>query len=200
MDSLGSMDGAGRIVAGSPALVLGIDQIADERSVLPLRVFLTHELFHRFHSQVAGFSDDPGDRQAIWRTLWAEGLATYMSYRLTPDATINDALMLPSDLMTSAQPHLREIASDILSKLDAPDPTTYHRYFTYGDESVRRMGLPWRSGYYLGFLLARNLGESNSLGSLARMKGPALQAQLAVMLKSLIRDAASKDAAGARVQ
>jgi hypothetical protein len=43
-----------------PALVLDIDSIASEFSAKPLQlhVFLDREIFHRYHSQVSGFSDD----------------------------------------------------------------------------------------------------------------------------------------------
>jgi hypothetical protein len=141
MDTLGRLDGAGRQVAGRPALVLGIDQIAQERDVLPLPVFLAHELFHRYHSQISGFSDDPGERQAIWRALWAEGLATYVSYRLTPGATVDEALIAPRDLAARAQPQIRAISADLLAHLDQTDHATYQTYFTYGDPRVAARGL-----------------------------------------------------------
>ncbi len=175
MDSLGSFDGAGRRIDGVPALAFGIDQIAAEGDALRKRPFLAHELFHRYHDRSAHFSDDPGDRQAIWRTLWAEGLATYASYRLTPGATVDDALLAPRDLAAKAAPHLAEIAAGLLAHLDAPDSAAYRVYFTYGDPAVAKAGLPWRSGYYAGFLVARELGRKHSLQALAHMSGPALR-------------------------
>jgi hypothetical protein len=185
MDSLGRLDGAGRQVDGRPALVLGIDQIEQERDVLPLPVFLSHELFHRYHSQVSGFSDDPGEHQAIWRALWAEGLATYVSYRLTPGATVDAALIAPRDLTTRAQPRVGTIAADLLAHLDQVDHDVYQTYFTYGDPRVTARGLPWRSGYYLGFLVAQDLGRTRSLRELAAMRGPQLEAEIGRALARL---------------
>jgi hypothetical protein len=40
-----------------------------------LRILIDHELFHRYHYQVAKFSDDNAKREVISKTLWAEGLA-----------------------------------------------------------------------------------------------------------------------------
>jgi hypothetical protein len=77
------MDGAGRDVGGRPSLVFGVDTIAQFWMPQTLPIFLSHELFHRYHFQAAGFSDDLAERDLIWRSLWAEGLATYVSARRT---------------------------------------------------------------------------------------------------------------------
>jgi uncharacterized protein YjaZ len=184
-DSLRRLDGAGRQVAGRPALVLGIDQIEQERDVLPLPVFLAHELFHRYHSQVSGFSDDPGEHQAIWRALWAEGLATYISYRLTPGASVDEALITPRDLAARAQSQIGTISADLLVHLDQTDHDTYQTYFTYGDPRVTSRGLPWRTGYYVGFLVAQDLGRTRSLRELAALRGAPLEAEIRQALKRL---------------
>ena len=65
MISLGHMDGAGRVVGASPALVLGVEVIDRIETPAQMPVFFAHELFHRYNYRVAGFSDDPSDRQPI---------------------------------------------------------------------------------------------------------------------------------------
>jgi hypothetical protein len=65
MISLGHMDGAGRVVGASPALVLGVEMIDRIETPAQMPVFFAHELFHRYNYRVAGFSGDPGDRQPI---------------------------------------------------------------------------------------------------------------------------------------
>lgn len=196
MDSLGRLDGAGRQVGGRPALVVGVDQVAAERNILPLPVFLSHELFHRYHSQAAGFSDDPGEHQAIWRALWAEGLATYVSWRMNPGASVDATLIAPRDLAAKAQPHIQAIAADLLAHLGDIDRETYRTYFTYGDPAVTARGLPWRSGYYAGFLVAQDLGRTRSLAQLAALKGPALEAEIRRALERLARAPATDPDAG----
>jgi hypothetical protein len=194
MDSLGRFDGAGRVVGGRPALVLGIDQINAERKFLPLPLFLAHELFHRYHSAASGFSDDPGEDQAMWRALWAEGLATYVSYRLTPGASVDQALIAPPRLAQQAQPRVPDIARDLLAHLERTDPATYRLYFTYGNKAAVERKLPWRSGYYVGFLVARDLGRHRSLAALARLKGRALERLIAQSLARLASAGASHSA------
>ena len=75
--------------------MLGVDTIAQFETPASLPVFLSHELFHRYHFQAAGFSDDLAERDLIWRSLWAEGLATYVSARLNPSNPLSDALIVP---------------------------------------------------------------------------------------------------------
>jgi len=180
-DSLGQFDGAGRVVDGRRSLVLGVDALDGEQHSIALPVFLTHEMFHRYHFMAGGFSDDDADRQPLWRTLWAEGLATYASQQLAQDATLEQALMLPADLAQRAAPLTPRIAADLLAHLDQVDPDVYRTYFTYGNKAVAARGLPWRSGYYLGYLVAARLARHHTLGQLAHM--PARQ------VHALIRDA-----------
>lgn len=196
MDSLGRLDGAGRQVGGRPALVVGVDQVTQEQAILPLPVFLSHELFHRYHSQAAGFSDDPGEHQAIWRALWAEGLATYVSWRMNPGVSVDAALIAPPNLAEKARPQIAAIARDLLAHLGDVDRDTYRTYFTYGDPKVTARGLPWRSGYYAGFLVAQDLGRSRSLAQLAALKGPALEVEIRRALERLAQTPATASGVG----
>lgn len=165
--SLGKLDGAGRIVDGKPALVIGIDQAAEEYSSVTLPIFLTHELFHRYHQQVAGFSDDEGDRAPIWRALWAEGLATYVSMKLNPGVTLQEALILPKNLVSQARPRLPELTADILPHLDESDHGTFAEFFEYHRE---QSAIPSRVGYYLGAIVAQRLNNHFTLSDLAHLR------------------------------
>lgn len=183
-DSLGQLDGAGRVVAGKPSLVVGIDMLATENAALR-PVFLAHEFFHRYHAQAAGFSDDAGEGQPLWRVLWAEGLATYVSQKLTPGATLTDALMLPADLEARAKPKLPDIVAKLKPRLDKVDPATYRLLFTYGGKDAEKAGLPWRSGYYAGYLVAAELGKTKTLAQLAHLRGPALRKSIEAALTAI---------------
>jgi hypothetical protein len=184
MDSLGQLDGAGRFVGGRPSLVIGIETLAGENPA-GRQVFLTHELFHRYHFQAAGFSDDDGDSQALWRVLWAEGLATYVSMKLTPGATVGDALLLPPDIEAEAKPKLAEIAGRLLKQLDRPNLATFNLLFTYGGPQARAAGLPDRSGYYVGYLVAADLGRGRTVNQLAHLRGPALYKSIRASLMKI---------------
>jgi hypothetical protein len=184
LDSLGQLDGAGRVVAGRPSLVVGIDMLMIENPALR-PVFLAHEFFHRYHAQAAGFSDDAGEGQALWRVLWAEGLATYVSMKLTPGATLIDALILPADLEARAKPKLPEIVAKLKPRLDKVDPATYRLLFTYGGKDATKAGLPWRSGYYLGYLVAAELGKTRPLTALAHLRGAILRKAIEAALTKI---------------
>ena len=187
-DTLGQMDGAGRVVDGRPALVIGVGALQTESKSISLRVLINHELFHRYHYEVGGFSDDPADRQAIWRALWAEGLATYASKALTPGASTGEALMLPKDLEARAAPLRGRIAATLLAASDRIDPDVFRTYFTSGNPDVTRQGLPWRSGYYIGYLVAERLAHRFSLAQLAHLRGEEAHRLVLETLRRLSQD------------
>jgi len=182
-DSLGALDGAGRVVDGQPAMVLGIGSIELEKPHMSLAVFLHHEFFHRYHFEAAGFSDDPAEHQAIWRALWAEGLATYVSRALTPGASTADAL-LSENLEERARPLMPQMAAELLDGLDRLDKDLFFEYFTSG-VTAGKHGIPARAGYYVGYIVAARLAERHSLNALAHLKGDMLHAEIADTLHVL---------------
>ena len=117
--------------------------------------------------------------------LWAEGLATYVSKRLTPGATLGDALLLPPDLEAKARPKLAEITRRLLQHLDRPDLATFNLLFTYGGPQPAAAGLPARSGYYVGYLVAAELGRGRTIDQLAHLKGPALYQMIRATLTKI---------------
>ena len=185
MPSFGAFDGAGRFVDGKPAMVLGVDTISALEKSDQLKVFIDHEIFHRYHFQAAGFSDDGGDGATIVTALWAEGLATYVSAALNPDRPLADALLLPRDLEERAQPHVASIAAELRANLERKDVAVYEKYFAYGSRAATAAKLPWRSGYYVGYLVAKRLAQDTPLQSLAHWRGDDLTARIAAALDEL---------------
>jgi hypothetical protein len=185
--SLDNLDGAGRIVDGRPALVFGIDSMASEFAGKPLQlhVFLDHEIFHRYHSQVTGFSDDNGQEEIIWRGLWAEGLATYVSMVLNPPATMQDALFFPTDLVKRASPIRSRLAKQLEDNLDVSDSKIFRKYFSYHVGAVDEV--PPRSGYYIGVLASQRLAQQNSLKELVHLRDDAVRKELGETLALLAR-------------
>ena len=139
LPSLGRLDGAGRRVNKQGVLIFGLDNLSDEFHTAPGRLGLLfdHELFHRYHSQVAGFSDDRAEREVIWRTLWAEGLATYVSQQLNPPASLQDALFVPADLVARAAPLTRALSKRLKGHLDAVDPPFFAEFSNITATRVR---------------------------------------------------------------
>lgn len=173
--TFGRMDGAGRVVDGKPSLVLGPLEIASYQTPAQLPVFIAHELFHRYHFSAAGFSDDLAERDLIWRALWAEGLATYASAALNPERPLADALLLPRDLAERAEPYLPAMARELLESLDVSSGQTFGLFFEGGDPAAKARGWPPRSGYYVGYLVARRLARQYSLVELAHLQGSKLR-------------------------
>lgn len=174
--SLEQFDAASRIVDGKPALVFGVDamQALDMKSRLP--VFVMHELFHRYHNQVAGFSDETD--QEIWRSLWAEGLATFISAAFNLDNSLADALLLPRDLEQTAAPKLPQLAAELRAHADKVDARLFGKYFEYGDKDAQQSGLPWRSAYYVGYRIAAMANERCSVDALAHWDAASVRQEI----------------------
>lgn len=182
-DTLGVLDGAGRVVDGRHALVIGIDSVERELPQLSLPVFLTHEFFHRYHFQAAGFSDDPGSGQQIWRAIWAEGLATYVSQGLVPGTSTAQAL-LSANLEQQARPLVPQMAAELFGGMDRIDPGLYNEYFTGGSDAGRH-GLPQRAGYYVGYLVAQRVAQRHDINQLAHLQGGTLYDEIAGTLQQM---------------
>ena len=176
--SLGGFDGATRIVAGKEALLFGVDMIAYVygRDV-DAQPFFHHELFHIYHSQFLKEEDD-----ALYISLWREGLATYVAKSLNPSAEGINLFGLPLDLPERAQVMLPRLAREMRANLDSTSEETYARFF-FGKE--KDADLPARSGYYVGYLIAEKVGRGKPLRDLAKMRGPALRAAIDGALKDM---------------
>ncbi|GIL38777.1 hypothetical protein [Roseiterribacter gracilis] len=159
MVSLDQFDAVARNIDGVPSLVFGVDAIHTLDATPRLSVFLMHELFHRYHEQVSGFGDDSGPDQEIWRTLWAEGLATFVSAAFHLDHSLADALMLPRDLEQRSLPLVPKLAAEMRANADKLDPGLFSRYFEFGDKSAQDSGIPFRTGFYIGYRVASLANE-----------------------------------------
>ena len=177
--SLGHFNGAARDVGGQNALLFGVDVIARDGPDARVRVLFDHELFHQYHASLKlPQSDDAGQ---LWQSLWAEGLATYVSWRMNPSADENDVLF-DTTLADRARPLLPTLAADLLRNLRSKDPDEYDKYFL-GNGTDKN--IPGRSGYFVGFLIASRLGQSSTPLALAHLHGPELRSQIEEVLRNL---------------
>jgi hypothetical protein len=177
--SLGHFNGAAREVGGQNALLFGVDVIARDGPDARVRVLFDHELFHQYHASLKlPQSDDAGQ---LWQSLWAEGLATYVSWRMNPSADENDVLF-DETLAGRARPLLPALAADLLRNLRSKDPDEYDKYFL-GNGTDKN--IPGRSGYFVGFLVASRLGQSSTPLALAHLHGPELRSQIEQVLRDL---------------
>jgi hypothetical protein len=181
------LDGAGRIVDGKPSLILGVDVIASEQPET-LGILIHHELFHRYHFQVARFSDDNAEHEVLWKVLWAEGLATYVSMKLNPPASMQDALLVPKDLVQRSQPMLPDLVAELEPNLNRIDPELFTKFFTYRGPEANP---PSRVGYYIGALLAQRMARRHSPARLAHMHASEVRIELGRELGRIVATGAS---------
>ena len=148
---------------GKAHMRFGVEMIALMHPPQELPAFFHHELFHVYQAQQVGAAAPSDDTQPVWWALWNEGLATYVSWKLNPTLTAPEIFWMPRDMETQMQPKLAEAARLMLADLDGHEG--YSRWFMGGSNPP---GLPQRSGYYLGYLMAKRL-DRGDLPALARM-------------------------------
>jgi len=182
MPSLRHFDGQTTLLKdGRPAMLFGIDGIAEfdgEHADLP--VLFSHELFHVYHAQVnpslfpvqSAKALENGD-VPLYEEVWIEGLATYVSGALNPQAPPHD-LLLSKKLYDEGMPLVPVIAGRILAKFDSTSDKDQAEFLQGGVKS----DIPARSGYLAGYLMAKDLNGRYSLEELAHLTGPALRAAI----------------------
>jgi hypothetical protein len=109
---------------------------------------------------VPGFSDDLTGRDLIWRTLWAEGLATFVDARLNPKKPQADALIFPRDLDKRTEPCVPQSASELLGNLETVNKGICIKFLRC------RVPIPsasdGRRALAIGNLVAKDLGRRRS--------------------------------------
>ena len=177
--SFGDMDGGTRKIGDKIYFILGIEGMVKYHkgfsSVIP---FFHHELFHIYHGQYLP------EEQVMWIALWAEGLATYASKKLNPKATQKDLMLdLPEGMVKRINSDLAYHWKDLRSKMTSTKDEDYETYFLMSSKGKR---ITSRAGYYLGYLLAKELGKTKTLPELAQMNPkeilPALEQKMDEMM------------------
>jgi hypothetical protein len=160
----------GKIPHDNPhMLLLGLDGLAKFHGAnVRLPVILSHELFHVYHFQVNPLPRDT-DQVELYRLIWQEGLATYVSQVLNPDASLADVLLDPRWAKEGPK-FIPMLAHDLLTQLQSTDDATVARYLSY-----RRGGqVPARMGYLIGYEIAKRTATAHPLTELALLRGHAL--------------------------
>ncbi|HXS92665.1 MAG TPA: hypothetical protein VN705_25135 [Steroidobacteraceae bacterium] len=164
---------------GKPRMRFGVDMIALLHPQRELPAFFHHELFHIYQAQQVGAAAPPDETQPLWWAMWAEGLATYVSWKLNPTLSAPEIFWMPRDMEAQMQPKLAEAARLLLADLDGHDG--YERWFTAGSNPP---GLPTRAGYYLGYVMAKQL-DHGDLAALGRMPPEQVAREARSFLESL---------------
>jgi hypothetical protein len=177
LDSLGELDGGIRELNGHSTLLFGADVIAEFHAGQDMTAFFYHELFHLYHEP------NVANCLTVRCSLWAEGLATYVSSRLAPDAGDDELLLnLPEPIRPAVDANRHGAVCAIVRRLDSETNGDFSALFQ-GDD--RLDGFPARMGYYIGYLVASDIGRTHNIHQMAAMSlaeaRPLIDASLARM-------------------
>jgi hypothetical protein len=148
---------------GRQHLLFGVDAISLLHSPADMPIVYVHELFHIYHRQAMGAAYPDGNT-GMWWPMWEEGLATYVSQRLTSARSPQQVLFFPSDIVARMQSPgaTRRTARLMLADFDKHNSALF-------DSTHAEAGLPARAGYYMGYELAVSLARGHSLAWLVHL-------------------------------
>lgn len=171
--SIDAFDGALRRVDGQLALLFGIDKIAlIHGEDANLSALFHHELFHLHHRALCALPEPkPEGPNGLWPALWSEGLAVWVSHHLNPDATLRQ-LTLSEEMVAAVDAKLPALSRELSTLLDDAREVDHRDYFLGAGQ---REDVPKRSGYYVGYLVAKSLAEKSSFERVVRLCGPELR-------------------------
>lgn len=144
-------------------LAFGIDKIAD-MNVNP-DILYSHELFHIYHGIQSNIDSD----ERLIVQLWAEGLASFVSHELNPQASNKDIFIYESTakIKNDQLPHLSSLFLKIAGN-DAFDSQNDHLYFDWFLSEKDSSTLPAMAGYWLGYKVVENLRGRYSLEEMSQ--------------------------------
>lgn len=181
--SLFEFDAGARIAGNQTAVFFGIDGIArSDGADASLQVIIDHELFHQYHNQIA---PELTESSALWAYLWEEGLATFVSQQMNPGSTEAQVFVTPPNLSELAGPILPALARELLTNLDSTNQETLRAFFAIDNH---RPDIPIRSGYYVGYRVAKKLAAGRTLRKLASLRGPERKTAIQRALTELSRE------------
>ena len=167
LHSLGEMDGGTRTFKDRHYLIFGIDGMVRYHGKGRETAFFDHELFHTYHDRAMGGCN--GNNEPAWALLWQEGLATYVSKAMNPDATEHELLLsLPDNMAEKTRAVLPAAFADLQQGLESRDDALAGELFSTGKKGEAQR-LPVRRGYYLGYLVAQEAARTRSVQDLARL-------------------------------
>jgi Predicted Zn-dependent protease (DUF2268) len=152
------------------SLLLGLDGLVKFHGEnAPIEVILSHELFHVYHWRVNPPLADV-ERLPLYRQVWQEGLAIYVSGLLNPTASLGELLLDPR-LASEGDRWIKPVSRDLLINLEATDESTTSVYLSYRTGGL----IPPRMGYLVGYEMVRSLAQQRSLSDLIHMRDPELR-------------------------
>jgi hypothetical protein len=177
LNSLGEMDGGTRQLSGKVVAIFGADVIARIHDAATITPFLDHELFHFYHASYFP------DCDALWCSLWQEGLAVYVASKMNPGVDDRGLLLtIPRPIRPEVDAKLAEAICFTRANFDSTDQGDYNAFFTGGAGGAI---FPPRFGYYVGLRIAQAVGKKRSLQQLAKMPAPEVRKEMLSAMTAL---------------
>lgn len=185
MPNYGSFDSGGGEINGKHYQIFGVDFFAVEKGEnADLTVLFSHEFFHlyhgQFHPELKNKLREKGE-VPLFMLVWLEGLATYASQRLNPDVPLEE-IFLGQEITTEVIPKLPQLSKKIIDNFDNGSPDIWKPFLSATKISD---DIPPRSGYYVGYRIAEELGKKMSLRKLAELKGEDLKKKMRKVLAEI---------------
>src|SRR5262245_55590498 len=139
--------GRAQTIEGDSALLFVVDAMAalGMKDLIP---GMQHELFHRYHRQF--FEYEGSSAYPLWTSLWAEGLAMYVSAQLNPSASELDLGLVPLGMAKEVDERRADVAADFLRKFESTNEKDAALYINSPERTDAIV--PPRAGYRLGML------------------------------------------------
>jgi hypothetical protein len=161
--SMNEFDGGTRDLPEGTRLLFGADVIDRIYKTVPIQPFFHHELFHLMHNRTFKECDQ------VWCAVWTEGLATYVAAKLNPGIDDTGLLLTsPRPLRPAVEANKAEAVCAVVARLGSTSNDDYKPLFMGGNEGLSPR-LPPRFGYYVGYLVAQDLGRTRTLKELAAL-------------------------------
>jgi len=183
LHSLGIRAGGPVKIQDKTVLMFGVDQMAKYFDFQNFNPFFQHELAHIYHSQhFAPVDNEKYSKDAIYNFLWREGLAVYISSVLNPNAREIEVFMVDS-LPQKTNNVIQIIAHDLVESLYSTEKKLIEKYFW---KSSKDTIIPQTAGYYLGYLMVKEIAKEYSLVELVKLEEKVFIPKLEQILKNLL--------------
>ena len=178
VNSLGEFDGGTRTLNDKGYLMFGADMIDKIYKTTPIQPFFHHELFHLYHGRTFE------ECEPIWCNLWSEGLAVHVAKTLNPDASDASLLLtFPVPLREAVEKDRRGAICSVVAKLDSTKDEDYPPLFQGRPNPGG--AFPPRYGYYVGYLVAQDLGRTRTLKQLTALKASEVRPLVEASLRGM---------------
>jgi len=181
---------------GKTVLAFGIDMIVDRKD--DPDVLYAHELFHIYHTDAIGVNESVFLNEGhLTLPLLLEGLATYISWKMNPSASLS-AVLMDQDLPKLTDGEIGSLAKMFLAEanekaFDPKKPEIYKKWFAIDPQYTLGQKLPHRCGYLLGLRVAWLLGKDHPLSEMVHWKLPDIHSKVLEAIRQISSTAAKNE-------